>query len=156
VLSISESAGCTMPAGGFRGWAHCPLQAQDARHTALHKTHALSEAFLNSGSADSATTFLRWNNTYVVEQSAKHKSKHQSLNELIFSHPGPPHLVDGPPRHPPRPGRRKISPFRPLDALTKSHSLIRKRPPGLICGEGLRGVAFLTPTLELVLGLDLL
>jgi hypothetical protein len=41
--------------------------------------------------------------------------------------PGPPHLVDGPPRHPPRPGRRQISPFRPLDALTKSHSLIRKR-----------------------------
>ena len=42
--------------------------------------------------------------------------------------PGPPHLVDGSPRHPPRPGRRQISPFRPLDALTKSHSLIRKRP----------------------------
>jgi hypothetical protein len=27
----------------------------------------------------------------------------------------PPHLVDGPPRHPPRPGRRKNGPVRPLE-----------------------------------------
>jgi hypothetical protein len=42
--------------------------------------------------------------------------------------PRPPHLVAAPPRCPPRPGRRKNGPERPLDAPTKSHSLIRKRP----------------------------
>jgi hypothetical protein len=84
VLSISESTGCTMPAGGFRGWAHCPLQAQERRtahQEALHKTHALSARFLNQARADSATTVSQIEQ-YVVEQQLKHKSKHQSLTEL--------------------------------------------------------------------------
>jgi hypothetical protein len=49
--------------------------------------------------------------------------------------PQPPHLVAGTPRCPPRPGRQKNGPERPLGAPTKSHSLIRKRPRG--AGVGL-------------------
>jgi hypothetical protein len=59
VLSISESAGCTMPAGRFRGWAHCPLQAQDARHTRRHCTrHALSARFLSFAHLFLGVTFM--------------------------------------------------------------------------------------------------
>jgi hypothetical protein len=42
--------------------------------------------------------------------------------------PWPPHLVSGPTRCPPRPGRRKHSPVRPLGAPTKTKILTRKPP----------------------------
>jgi hypothetical protein len=38
-------------------------------------------------------------------------------------------LAAPPPRHPPRPGTRKNSPIRPLDAPTKTKILTRKPPP---------------------------
>jgi hypothetical protein len=43
--------------------------------------------------------------------------------------PTPPHLVAGPPRSPPRPGRQENSPARPLGVPTKSHSLTKNPPP---------------------------
>jgi hypothetical protein len=57
------------------------------------------------------------------QRSARHRRWHRHVAR------GPPHLVAGPPRCPPRPGRRKNGPGRPLGVPTKSHSLIRKRPP---------------------------
>jgi hypothetical protein len=45
--------------------------------------------------------------------------------------PRPPHLVAGPPKCPPRPGRRKNGPGRPLGSPAKTKILTRKPPIGV-------------------------